>query len=157
MNEGFLFAVTVIWASLHFEDPHYQTLTLTQIAMVIEKGMPILLGFWKRGCPYHCSNATSETRRNWVELTFAKLSETVIGQQCEHSLKRFFCKFSKKKKQEKKIALSWPPTWRPCHLVATKNWLNILPSNFLVDCEQSLFFLQSVEQNARHANGHARD
>ena len=27
----------------------------------------------------------------------------------------------------------------------------------LIDYEQSLFFLQSVEQNARHANGHARD
>ena len=27
----------------------------------------------------------------------------------------------------------------------------------MVDYEQSLFFLSSVEQNARHANGHARD
>ena len=26
-----------------------------------------------------------------------------------------------------------------------------------LDYEQSLFFLYSVEQNARHANGHARD
>ena len=27
----------------------------------------------------------------------------------------------------------------------------------LIDYEQSLFFLQSVEQNARHANGHTCD
>ena len=27
----------------------------------------------------------------------------------------------------------------------------------MIDYEQSLFFLQSVEQNARHANGHACD
>ena len=94
-TKGFLFAVTVIWASLHFGHPHSQNPSdidipcnpnLTQIAEVIEKGMPISLGFWKWGRPYHYNNATSESRRNWVELTFAKT----------------FFFFSKKKKNKKK-------------------------------------------------------
>ena len=82
MNEGFSFRyhsdmgipipkTLDIWAS---------SVTLTQIAKVIEKGMPISLGFWEWGCPYDFNNTTSQTRRNWVELTFAKTYGTVTGQ-----------------------------------------------------------------------------
>jgi len=79
MNEGFSFRCHSDIGIPHFGHPHSQNPIYMGIAFNLNP-MPISLGFWEWGCPYHCNNATSETRSNWVELTVAKTSGTVTGQ-----------------------------------------------------------------------------
>ena len=150
MNEGFSFrchsdmGIPVFWASPFPKPWWYGYPVQPKPAEVIEKGMPISLGFWEWGCPYHYRQRHFRNEKKLGRVNFRKDFRDCYWPIVWTQLKTLFLVANlplppppQKKRNKKKIALCWPPTWRPCYLVATKNWFNILPSDY----EQSLFFL----------------